>query len=211
MQPRQLVLLLFLLVVGAFYFQEYTPTTYVWNIDPALVRQIAPPLRAVLTMHLLLLGGLGIAGFGALSRPSRRQRWMFLLLLSGGWVLAEQLLQSYLAVEYYAVWKYEFKTEEYSEPVPSVINTDVLALLLHDVRNVAEPVRIRSKLALMLGEARMQAAYPMLAEIVHNARQNPYLRFHCLKSLRRLRPQQFSTVLATVPADSALMLYQKYK
>lgn len=211
MRPRQLVLLLFLLVVGAFYVQEYAPANYVWNNDPVLVRQIAPPLRTVLAVHLLLLSGLGMAGFGALARPSRQQRWLFLLLLGGGWVLAEQLLQSYLAVEYYAAWKYEFKTEEYSEPVPPVINADVLALLLHDVRNVAEPVRIRSKLGLMLGEAQLQAAYPALVAIVQDARQNPYLRFHCLKSLRRLRPQQFAAVLATVPADSALMLYRKYQ
>ena len=211
MRPRQLTLLLFLLVVGAFYVQEYAPATYVWNNDPALVRQIAPPLRTLLTMHLLLLGGLGIAGFGALSRPSRQQRWLFLLLLGGGWVLAEQLLQSYLAAEYYVAWKYEFRTEEYSEPVPSVVNADVLALLLHDVRSTTEPVRIRSKLALMLGEAQIQAAYPALAAIAYDARQNPYLRFHCLKSLRRLRPQQFQAVLATVPADSALMLYRKYQ
>jgi hypothetical protein len=211
MRPRQLVLLLFLVVVGAFYVQEYTPANYVWNNDPTLVRQIAPPLRTVLAVHLLLLGGLGMAGFGALARPSRQQRWSFLLLLGGGWVLAERVLPSYLAVEYYAAWKYECKTEEYSEPAPPIINADVLALLLRDVRNVAEPVCIRSKLALLLGEAQMQAAYPTLVAVVQDARQNPYLRFHCLKSLRRLRPQQFAAVLATVPADSALVLYRAYQ
>lgn len=211
MRRRHLVLLALLFSLGAVYCQEYTPDTYVWNNDPALLRQIAPPLRTVLVLHLLLLGGLGLAGLGVLSRPARWQRWLCLLLLGGGWILAERLLQSYLAMEYYTIWKYEFKTEEYSEPTPPVITAQVLAALLHDVRNAGESVRIRSKLALMLGEARIQAAYPTLAAIVQDPRQNPYLRFHCLKSLHRLRPQQFAAVLGTLPADSASMLYWKYQ
>lgn len=181
MHRRQLVLLALLLLLGAFYFQEYAPETYVWNNDPELQRQIAPPLHTILIIHLLLLGCLGLAGLGVLSRPTRRQRWLSLMLLGGGWVLAEQVLQSYLAVEYYAAWKYEFKTEEYSEPMPSVINAEVLALLLHDVRNPTESIRIRSKLALMLGEARIQKAYLPLVAIVQDSRQSPYLRFSLLK------------------------------
>lgn len=92
MRRRHLVLLALLFLLGAVYCQEYTPDTYVWNNDPALLRQIAPPLRTVLVLHLLLLGSLGLAGLGVVSRPARWQRWLCLLLLGGGWILAERLL-----------------------------------------------------------------------------------------------------------------------
>ncbi len=199
-----------LLLTGLLYLTEYAPESHVWNNDPVLLQQITSPLRKAFTLHLLVLGGIGLVGLRLLARPWRGQTWVALLLLGGG-LLANQLLPYCLATDYYSIWKYEFKTEEYSEPAPPVLNARVVSCALQDLNNPAEPARMRSRLALMLGEARVQAAYPALVALASNPQQNPYLRFHCLKSIRRLRPQQFATVLRTVPNDSAVALYRQYQ
>lgn len=210
MRRQQLWLAALLFVAGIFYFVEYTPENQVWNNDPVLLQHITPSLRKVLAGHLLMLGSIGFLGLWVLARPRRGQIGMVILLL-GGWALAERLLQRQLAEDYYAIWKYEFKTEEYAELTPSTLDARVEAAALRDLHNPAEPIRIRSKVALMLGDTHLQAAYPALAAIVQDTRQNPYLRFHCLKSLRRLRPRQFAAILHALPADSAAMLYRQYE
>ncbi len=199
-----------MLLAGICCLVEYTPENQVWNNDPVLLQQITPPLRKILAGRLLVLGGSGFLGLRVLARPRRGQIGVAFLLL-GGWVLAERLLQRHLAEDYYASWKYEFKTEEYAEMTPPTLDARVVAAALRDLHNPTESIRIRSKVALMLGDTHTQAAYPALAAIVQNPHQNPYLRFHCLKSLRRLRPRQFAAILRTAPADSAVMLYQKYR
>jgi hypothetical protein len=212
MRRQQLWFAALLLVVGVVCFVEYTPENQVWNNDPVLLQQITPPLRKVLAGHLLVLGSIGLLGLWVLARPRRGQIGVvLLLLLLGGWMLAEQLLQRQLAKDYYAIWKYEFTTEEYAEIMPPTLDTRVVAATLRDLHNPTESIRIRSKLALMLGDAHIQAAYPALAAIVQDTRQNPYLRFHCLKSLRQLRPRQFAAILHALPADSAAMLYRQYE
>ncbi|HET9502850.1 MAG TPA: hypothetical protein VFO93_04875 [Hymenobacter sp.] len=199
-----------LLLTGQLYFVEYAPESHVWNNDPILLQQITPPLRKVFALHLLVLGGIGLVGLRLLARPWRGQTWVALLLLGGG-LLTSQLLPYCLATDYYTIWKYELKTEEYSELAPPVLSARVVSCALQDLNNPAEPARMRSRLALMLGEARVQAAYPALVALASNPQQNPYLRFHCLKSVRRLRPQQFAIVLRTVPNNSAVALYRQYQ
>ncbi len=210
MRRQQLWFAALLFVAGIFHFVEYTSENQVWNNDPILLQQITPPLRKVLAGHLLMLGSVGFLGLGVLARPRRGQPGIVLLLL-GGWVLAEQLLQRHLAEDYYAIWKYELKTEEYAEITPPTLDERVVAAALRDLHNPVEPIRIRSNVALMLGDAHIQAAYPALATIVQNPHQNPYLRFNCLKSLRRLRPRQFAAILHALPADSTTMLYRQYE
>jgi hypothetical protein len=200
-----------LLVLGMGLCYVYAPSSYVWNNDVEALRRVTPPLRTLLTVELLLLLGVGLLGLRLVSIQSSKQKIGALLLVLFGWGLAEKLVHQQLATEHYTIWKYEFTDAETSQQAQPAITTKLLPLFLHDVQSSTEPTRIRAKLAVALGEARTQAAYPALQAIVQDPHQNPYLQFHCLKALRLLQPQRFSTVLATSPSDSAIALYRKYE
>jgi hypothetical protein len=184
------------LVLGIGLCYVYAPSSSVWNNDIEALRRVTPPLHTLLAVELLLLLGVGLLGLRLVSTQSSKQKIGALLLLLFGWGLTEKLVHQQLAIE------------QQAQPA---ITTKLLPLFLHDVQSATEPTRIRAKLAVALGEARTQAAYPALQAIVQDPHQNPYLQFHCLKALRLLQPQRFSTVLAASPSDSAIALYRKYE
>ena len=211
MNRRHIILIALLFALGAgFYCLSYAPSSYVWNGDAEALRRITPSLRTILIVKLVLLLGFCLLGLQALSIQSQRQRVGALLLLLSGWGVLEILDQHYLSAAYYTIWKYEVVTEEWAQDQP-VITSKLLPLFVRDVQSAAESTDTRAKLALALGEAHTQAAYPVLKTIVEDPHQNPYLQFHCLKALRLLQPQRFSTVLAASPSDSAIALYRKYE
>jgi hypothetical protein len=200
-----------LLVLGIGLCHVYAPSSYVWNNDVEALRRVTPPLHTLLAVELLLLPGVGLLGLRLVSIQSSKQKIGALLLLLFGWGLTEKLVHQQLAIEYYTIWKYGVTDAETSQQAQPAITTKLLPLFLHDVQSATKPTRIRAKLALALGEARTQAAYPALQAIVQDPHQNPYLQFHCLKALRLLQPQRFSTILAASPSDSAIVLYRKYE
>lgn len=132
------------------------------------------------------------------------------MLLIGSWCLAERRAQQYLVAEQYTIWKYQVTNEEARQEAFPVVTEKLLALVLRDLQNPAASRDQRAALALALGEAGTQAAYPALRAIVQDRSQDPYLQFHCLKSLRLLQPQQFSSLLLIAP-DSAVVLYRQYE
>jgi hypothetical protein len=101
-------------------------------------------------------------------------------------------------------------TEEWVSSSQPILTAKLLPLHLRDIQNPAESNRMRSKIALAVGTAQLQAAYLLLHTIVEDPGQSPYLQFHCLKALRLLRPQHFAARLTTT-SDSAAILYSRYE
>jgi hypothetical protein len=199
------------LMLSAFLCAAYAPSAYVWNDDAEALQKITPALHTVLAVQLLLLCGFGLLSLPALAIPSRKGKASALFLLLGGWGVAQRVAdKQYLAVDWYTIWKYQAMTQEWASLSQPTLTARVLPLYLHDMQNPAESTHIRSKIALALGTAQLQAVYPLLQTIVEDPGQDPYLQFHCLKALRLLDPQRFAGRLTTA-SDSAIILYRQYE
>jgi len=203
--------LLLWLLVGLLLWYETGSSSYVWPSDEEALRRMTPALHTVQAVRLLLFVVVSLLALVAVRLlPSGKQQVVVLLLLLAGWglwALTERVFRRYLAVEYYTLWKYQ-RFEKIASAPP--LTPDLLPLLLRDVQDSTESFRVRDKLVLVLGEARIQQAYPILQAMAHDAHQNPDLQVDCLKALFLLRPQQFAAVLAT-SSDSAVALYRRYE
>lgn len=200
----------FLALGAGFHYVSHDPDSYVWNGNAEALQKVTPPLHTMLAVELLLLLGVGLLGLWLLTIQSSKHKAGALLLLLLGWVITERLAHQYLAVEQYTVWKYEAVTEEYQEAGQPAITEKLLPLFLQDVQSPIESTPLRVKLALALGKAQTQAAYPVLRTIIQDPHEDPYLQLHCLKALRLLQPQHFSAILAS-SSDSAATLYRRYE
>ena len=135
---------------------------------------------------------------------------VLLLLLAGyagGCWLGERGLQWHLANEYYTIWKYQYGGK-FDQPVLS--SPTLLPRVLRDVQNPAEPWRSRDMLAIKLGFAGAQPAFPVLQALAQNRRETPEFRVRCLLALRLLDRTRFYALLPTLPADTAVALLRQH-
>ena len=210
MSRKSAVLLALWLLIGAGLCYDYAPASSVWDGDAEALRHVAPPLRTLLAASLLLWVGAGLAGRWLLAQPTGSLQalgWAALLVV---WAVAGRGTDYCLAAERYALWKYQVTDEETRQLAFPAVTAQLLPLVLRDLHSPAESLGLRGALALALGESHTQASYAALQSVAEDPHQNPYLQFHCLKSLRLLQPQRFAARLSAVP-DSARALYWQYE